>query len=214
MGWPARHKALRRKILASRVLMQQNWEQRLKSAYAAEAKALGKPRRSIRLPKGTSFVGEGEEVQISLSAEGITANMQSNEAAFEGWCLALRRWCKVEVVLQWTPRLDRKTLISEFMLHVVRSKLTEGDRRGRAGFVDPFPDASPFYFGPRRRFTRKLLRAANRDRALNPLSVVIAYSVIAQNPDRSFAPNPFADRSLLKSAHLLLPARPMGGNVP
>jgi hypothetical protein len=83
--------------------MQQNWEQRLKSAYAAEAKALGKPRRSIRLPKGTSFVGEGEEVQVSLSAEGITANMQSNEAAFEGWCLALRRWCKVEVVLQWTP---------------------------------------------------------------------------------------------------------------
>jgi hypothetical protein len=29
--------------------------------------------------------------------------MQSNEAAFEGWCLALRRWCRVEVVLQWTP---------------------------------------------------------------------------------------------------------------
>jgi hypothetical protein len=89
--------------------MQQNWEQRLKSAYAADAKALGKPRRSIRLPKGISFVGEGEQVQVSLSAEGITANMQSNEAAFEGWCLALRRWCKVEVVLQWTPPSEDAT---------------------------------------------------------------------------------------------------------
>jgi hypothetical protein len=28
--------------------------------------------------------------------------MQSNEAAFEGWCLAFRRWCEVEVVLRWT----------------------------------------------------------------------------------------------------------------
>jgi hypothetical protein len=83
--------------------MKHNWEQRLQSAYAAHAKACGKPRRSIRLPSGISFVGEGEEVQLSLSAKGVTANMQSNEAAFEGWCLALRRWCEVEVVLQWTP---------------------------------------------------------------------------------------------------------------
>jgi hypothetical protein len=83
--------------------MQHNWEQRLKSAYDADAMACGKPPRSIRLPKGISFVGEDKEVQLSLSAKSVTANMQSNEAAFEGWCLALRRWCKVEVVLQWTP---------------------------------------------------------------------------------------------------------------
>ena len=82
--------------------MRQNWEQRLQAAYAADAKACGKPRRSIRLPNGISFVGEDEEVQLSLSAEGVTANMQDNAAAFEGWCLALHRWCKVEVVLQWT----------------------------------------------------------------------------------------------------------------
>ena len=83
--------------------MNHDWERRLKSAYAADAKASGKPRRSIRLPKGISFVGDGEGVQVSLSAEGVAANMQSNEAAFEGWCLALRRWCGVDVVLQWAP---------------------------------------------------------------------------------------------------------------
>ena len=30
-------------------------------------------------------------------------------AAFEGWCLALRRWCRVEVVLQWTPPSEDAT---------------------------------------------------------------------------------------------------------
>jgi hypothetical protein len=83
--------------------MQQNWEQRLKLSYNDHAKACGKLRRSIKLPSGISFVGEGEEVQLILSAKGVTANMQDNAAAFEGWSLALRRWCGVEVVLQWTP---------------------------------------------------------------------------------------------------------------
>jgi len=90
--------------------MKQNWEQRLQSAYAAYARACGKPRRSIRLPNGISFVGEGQEVQLSLSAEGVTANMQSNAAAFEGWSLALRRWCGVEAVLQWAPPPPDATL--------------------------------------------------------------------------------------------------------
>jgi hypothetical protein len=83
--------------------MQHNWEQCLRLAYNAHAKACGKRNRSIKLPSGISFVGEGKDVQLSLSAEGVTANMQDNAAAFEGWCLALRRWCGVEVVLQWTP---------------------------------------------------------------------------------------------------------------
>jgi hypothetical protein len=83
--------------------MQHNWKQRLKAAYAADAKERGQRNRSIKLPSGISFVGEGEEAQLVLSAECVTANMQSNEAAFEGWCLALRRWCKVEVLLRWTP---------------------------------------------------------------------------------------------------------------
>jgi hypothetical protein len=83
--------------------MHNSWEKRLKEAYAADAKARGKRDRSIKLPSGISFVGESEEVQLVLSAKTVTHNMQSNEAAFEGWCLALRRWCNVEVVLRWTP---------------------------------------------------------------------------------------------------------------
>jgi len=83
--------------------MQKNWERCLKEAYAADAKVRGKRNRSIKLPSGITFVGEGEQVQLVLSAKCVTANMQSDAAAFEGWCLALRRWCKVEVVLRWTP---------------------------------------------------------------------------------------------------------------
>ena len=82
--------------------MQHNWEQRLKHAYNDYAKAHGKPSRSIKLPNGIRFAGDGEQVQLLLTA-GITANMQDNAAAFEGWSLALRRWCEVEVVLRWTP---------------------------------------------------------------------------------------------------------------
>ena len=90
--------------------MQKNWEQRLRLAYNTYAKACGKPSRSIKLPSGMSFVGDGNEVQLSLSAKSVTANMQSNGAAFEGWCLALRRWCGVEVALQWTPPPPTSTL--------------------------------------------------------------------------------------------------------
>ena len=83
--------------------MQKNWERCLKEAYAADAKVRGKRNRSIKLPSGITFVGEGEQVQLVLSAKCVTANMQADAAAFEGWCLALRRWCKVEIELRWTP---------------------------------------------------------------------------------------------------------------
>jgi hypothetical protein len=78
--------------------MQHNWEQRLKSAYNAHAIACGKPPRNIKLPSGISFVGEGEEVQLFLSAESVTANMQSDAAAFEAWALALLIYCGVQSV--------------------------------------------------------------------------------------------------------------------
>src|SRR5215472_6730224 len=82
--------------------MQHKWEQRLKNAYNEYARAHGKPSRSIKLPSGISFVGNGEQVELLLRA-GITANMQDNAAAFEGWSLALRRWCNVEFLWRWTP---------------------------------------------------------------------------------------------------------------
>jgi hypothetical protein len=91
--------------------MQKNWEECLRSAYNTDAEACGRPRRSIKLPSGISFVGEGDEVQLSLPAKAVTANMQDNAAAFEGWSLALRRWCGVEVVLQWTPLPPDATLL-------------------------------------------------------------------------------------------------------
>lgn len=46
--------------------------------------------------------GEGEEAHIVLNGAAVTANMQTNAAAFEGWSLALRQWAGASrVKLSW-----------------------------------------------------------------------------------------------------------------
>lgn len=56
--------------------------------------------RSIRLPKGNKnketikFDLENKILSIKLDKESLFANMQTNEAAFEGWALCLKSWLK------------------------------------------------------------------------------------------------------------------------
>lgn len=79
----------------------QNWSQRLNEAYNGRE---GVCQRSVRLPASGPMTvsGEGRSVTITLRADTVVRNMQENSAAFEGWSLALRRWCEVEkVTLQW-----------------------------------------------------------------------------------------------------------------
>src|SRR5687767_9588804 len=80
-------------------------EQETKGAYLAYAKAQRAPNRSVRLPAEgpIRFSGEGDHVTISMDAGAVTRNMQDNAAAFEGWSLALRHWCKAE---KRDPHLD------------------------------------------------------------------------------------------------------------
>lgn len=79
----------------------EDWGGRLRAGFNV---ARGK-RRAVRLPSPSSMMvsGVGERAEITLSVEAVTANMQTNAAAFEGWALALRRWAGARTVsLGWS----------------------------------------------------------------------------------------------------------------
>lgn len=79
--------------------MNVEWSRRLKAGFQAAPN----PSRQVRLPDAKSFTvtGDGDTAHLHLSEIAVTANMQSDAAAFESWCLALRRWCGVAVHLSW-----------------------------------------------------------------------------------------------------------------
>lgn len=83
-----------------------DWGGRLRAGFNAGRTK----KRAVRLPALSSMVvsGMGEHAEITLSGEAVTANMQTNAAAFEGWALALRRWAGAETVsLAWSePQPD------------------------------------------------------------------------------------------------------------
>jgi len=64
----------------------------------ADNKALGKRLRiacghgNVRLTSAISFSVCGPAVIMRMNSACLEANMQDNEAAFEGWALALKRW--------------------------------------------------------------------------------------------------------------------------
>ena len=54
--------------------------------------------RNIRLPTEKHFrlSGDRSSASLRLSASAVVANMQRDEAAFEGWVMVLSTWCGVE----------------------------------------------------------------------------------------------------------------------
>jgi hypothetical protein len=54
--------------------------------------------RNIRLPTEKHFriSGDRSSASLRLSASAVIANMQRDEAAFEGWVMVLSTWCGVE----------------------------------------------------------------------------------------------------------------------
>ncbi len=48
--------------------------------------------RNFRLPKNVDFSIEDNILTIELPKEGLTSNMQTDEAAFEGWVICLKAW--------------------------------------------------------------------------------------------------------------------------
>lgn len=89
--------------------MTDGWEARLKAAYKANAPTAAQGRR-VRLPGRQKdgrwpmrVCGDGNIARIELSSDAVVRNMQTSAAAFEGWSLALHRWCDAKVQLHWEP---------------------------------------------------------------------------------------------------------------
>lgn len=89
--------------------MTYEWEARLKSAYKANTPERAHGRR-VRLPGRQRdgrwpmrVVGNGNAARVELSSDAVVRNMQTSASAFEGWSLALHRWCEVNVELHWEP---------------------------------------------------------------------------------------------------------------
>jgi hypothetical protein len=85
--------------------MPQDWNERLKTNYKSRARP--QPHRPVRLPAESSMRVSGEENHaiIEMRTDAVYRNMQENGAAFEGWCLALRYWCKADkITLKWQPK--------------------------------------------------------------------------------------------------------------
>ena len=66
----------------------------IQAAHTCWALSVGKKPRAIRLPAPThlNFVRISEKVTVTMSGAAVGANMQTNAAGFEGWCLALKLW--------------------------------------------------------------------------------------------------------------------------
>jgi hypothetical protein len=66
----------------------------LKAAHSKWAKGVGEKSRPIRLPSDEhiQFVQTEQGISVNMSSTAVCANMQTNAAGFEGWCVALRLW--------------------------------------------------------------------------------------------------------------------------
>lgn len=80
---------------------------KLSDAYREERNE----RRNIALPSAIKFIIEGKTVRMHLGPSSVKANMQDNQASFEGWALALKRWLpndysKVELSWEFTENVS------------------------------------------------------------------------------------------------------------
>lgn len=60
--------------------------------------------KNIRFPSQMDFRIEGNRLMVSINAKGVTANMQTDGSAFEGWIICIMAWLSdevKEVVLAW-----------------------------------------------------------------------------------------------------------------
>jgi len=66
---------------------------KLRDAYSTECNES----RRISLPSQIKFTQDGNTVKMYLQASSLKKNMQENQASFEGWALAIKRWLPKEI---------------------------------------------------------------------------------------------------------------------
>ena len=170
----------------------EEWSRQLYEDYVR----LSREDRGVRLPaaKHITFSGNKDKLTISMTADGIASNMQTNQSAFEGWCLALRFWSGVEqVVLNWSDaeRLsDGHYQRFLYRVNVFSQLFPEWFSVGRGSWRDSaqFLGAGPFFLnGPGERSATK--RALIEDSPLSEISESALELLLYHSPEftRHFA---------------------------
>jgi hypothetical protein len=70
-----------------------SWESRLKRQFG----------EGVRIPGAIRLSGDTESLLVTLPSDAPTSNMQTDEAAFEVWCLALKAARAKRITLAWDP---------------------------------------------------------------------------------------------------------------
>ena len=76
--------------------------------------------RGVRLPSGLLLDGDERSLRVVLPADATTANMQSDKAAFEAWCLALHVAGARRITLSWSDTLGKDGHSNRFRHRVTR----------------------------------------------------------------------------------------------
>jgi len=59
-------------------------------------------KRNIKIPSGINLSIDDNSIKMKLSVKAVCSNMQTNNGAFEGWALVIKRWGKYEkVIISW-----------------------------------------------------------------------------------------------------------------
>lgn len=81
-------------------------------------------RSSVKLPSGMEFSIAAGVLTIGMTAKGLAANMQQDNACFESWALCLKRWLSGDierVEIRWdAPQLAETPRYRQFLYRVFK----------------------------------------------------------------------------------------------
>ncbi|MCX6641115.1 MAG: hypothetical protein NTW14_11655 [bacterium] len=93
-------------------------------------RAFPEVRRNIRFPRDLQFSKGSDENHLTLkmTEQNVTANVQENKAAFEGWCFVVRRWTDYKSIqLSWVQPSDKSDKHYQSFLYRVKAMTTHYD---------------------------------------------------------------------------------------
>ncbi len=167
----------------------QNLERQLRDAYRRHAEANGRANRNVRLPSTLRIDRTETGLLFHLGVEAVTANMQTDAAAFEAWALLLRLWLGEKsvprVVLDWdAPKEPQNGHYERFLYRVAQFETL---------FPDWFSVADSHKAENRQTATRKLVLnvASARANASSPKTTSAEYRLEKELVDSDALRNHF-----------------------
>lgn len=77
--------------------------------------------KSLRKPSNIDFESLNGTLYVTMTEKGVTANMQNNESAFEGWAIAIKAALPdvaTRVVVRWKTPSSKKTHYIRFLYRI------------------------------------------------------------------------------------------------